>query len=340
MPIYSLYGLRVSVDRPLLGLDPASELGGVDVEVETMVGAPAEEALPEPVEWETLDAFYTYFRLDRGAGASGTYLRLHYADEPHAVTFVIGPGGERIWVSWSEGAPFHDVNTLLQGPILGRTLRMRGVQVLHAGALVVDGQAFCLVGNKGAGKSTTTTAFARLGYPVITDDLAALTLADAGPLVQPGLTRVRLRPDVTEGLGERADLTPIWSKEYPNQKYYLDLSGEGERVTEPVPLKVIYVLGRRDPGIEPSIEPVPRGGALIELVAYSYAGSVLSPAQRAAEFVALGELVATVPVRHVHRAEGLDALPGICSAILDDFDALTAQASPPAQAPGTRAVER
>lgn len=327
MPVYHLYGLRISVDRPLLGIEPTLEPGEVDVEVRTMEGVPVESALPEPVEWTLRDSFYSYFRLEKGTGASGAnYLRLHYADEPHAADFVIGPEGREVWISWSEGAPFHDINTLLQGPILGRTLRMRGVQVLHAGALAVGGQAFCLVGNKGAGKSTTTTALGRLGYPVLTDDLAALELTDGGALVQPGLTRVRLRADVMEGLGAKVDPTPIWSKDYPNQKYYLDLGSGAESVTEPLPLRAIYVLGRREPGLEPRIEPVPQGAALIELVAYSYASSILSASQRATEFATLGKLLATVPVRHVHRAEGLDALPGICSAILEDFDTLTEQA--------------
>ena len=326
MPDYRLYGLRISVDRPLSGIEPAAEPGVADVEVETMEAVPIEEALPEPVEWTLQDSFYTYFRLEEGTGASGSYLRLHYEDEPHAVDFVIGPEGRKIWITWSEGAPFHDINTLLQGPILGRTLRMRGVQVLHAGALAVGDRAFCLVGNKGAGKSTTTTAFGRLGYPVLTDDLAALDLTDEGVFVHPGLTRVRLRADAMEGLDGDADLTPIWSKDYPNQKYYLDLADEATSVTEPLRLTAIYVLGRREPSMEAHVEPVPRGAALMELVAYSYASSILSPEQRAAEFAALGKLLATVPVRHVHRAEGLDALPGICAAILDDFEALAAQA--------------
>jgi hypothetical protein len=325
MPVYGLYGLRVATDRPLLGIEPVQEPGEVDVEVTTMGGVPLESVLPEPITWTLRDSFYTYFRLEKGEAASGSYLRLHYADDPHTATFVIGPGGRKIWISWSEGAPFHDVNTLLQGPILGRTLRMRGVQVLHAGALSIGGQAFCLVGNKGAGKSTTTTAFGRLGYPVLTDDLAALQMGDE-VLVHPGLTRVRLRADAVEEIDEGTGLTPIWSKDYPNQKYYLDLGKESGAVTEPLPLKAIYVLGRREAGIEPRIEPVAQGAALIELVAYSYASSILSPAQRATEFATLGKLVAAVPVRHVHRAEGLDALPGICSAILEDFHALTGSA--------------
>jgi hypothetical protein len=333
MPVYGLYGLRVATDRPLLGIEPvgiepvgiepARDPGEADVEVAMSEGVPLESVLPEPIEWTLRDSFYTYFRLEKGQGASGTYLRLQYADDPHAATFVIGPGGRKVWVGWSEGAPFHDVNTLLQGPVLGRTLRMRGVHVLHAGALSVGGQAFCLVGNKGAGKSTTTTAFGRLGYPVLTDDLAALEMG-AGVRVHPGLTRVRLRADAAEQIDGGDGLTPIWSKDYPNQKYYLDLGSEAGAVTEPLPLKAIYVLGRREAGIEPRIEPVAQGAALIELVAYSYASSILSPAQRAAEFATLGTLVAAVPVRHVHRAEGLDALPGICSAILEDFHALAA----------------
>lgn len=326
MPHYRLYGLRLYVDRPLLGLEPSQDSGAADVRVETMEAVPVEAALPDAITWTLHDSFYTYFRLEKGRAASGTYLRLRYADEPHSADFVIGPGGRRIWVSWSEGAPFRDINTLLQGPILGRTLRLRGVQVLHGGALAVTGRAFCLVGNKGAGKSTTTTALGRIGCAVLTDDLAALDLSGEGALVHPGLTRVRLRPDVAEKLeGRGGKLAPIWSKDYPNQKYYLDLGRETEVVDRPLPLEAIYVLGKRVSGVEPRIEPVPKGQALVELVAYSYASTILEASQRAAEFNALAQLVDRVPVRYVHRAEGLDALPGICSAILNDFEAVDTQ---------------
>lgn len=324
MPRYYLYGLRIDADRPLLGLEPVSDVGPADIRVETMEAVPIEAVLPDSVAWTLHDSFYTYFRLEKGKSASGSYLRLHYADEPHSIDFVIGPGGRRIWVSWSEGAPFHDINTLLQGPILGRTLRLRGEQVLHGGALTVGGQAFCLVGNKGAGKSTTTAALGRLGCDVLTDDLAALDMTPEGPCVHPGLTRVRLRPDVVKTLS-REDLTPIWSKDYPNQKYFLDLEREAEVAAKPLPLAAIYVLGERTPETEPYVVPVPKGQALVELVAYSYASTILDASQRATEFATLAELVDTVPVRHVHRAEGLGALPGICSAILSDFEALTTQ---------------
>lgn len=323
MPTYRLYGLDVSVDRPLLGIEPAAALEHADVEVSTVEAVPAEEMLPEPVEWTLRDSFYTHFRLERGEGASGTYVRLHYVDNPHAVTFVIGPDGRRIWVRWSEGTPFHDVNTLLQGPVLGRTLRMRGTQVLHAGALAVEGQAFCLVGTKGAGKSTTTAAFARLGYPVITDDLAALELTDEGTLVHPGLARVRLRSDAAQGLeGTRPDLTPIWSKDYPNQKYYLDLQDEAAGITEPLPLAAVFSLGPRTPEGTPHIEPVPQAAALLELVTHSYASSILKPEQRAHEFAALGRVAARVPLRRVYRGEGVNTLPETCEAILRDLDRL------------------
>ena len=322
MPTYSLYGLRISTDRPLDGLEPSKDGAEVDVEVKMVGALPVEEALPEPVRWSPQESFYTYFRLDEGTASSGAYLRLHYADE-HTADFVIGPGGRKIWVGWSEGAPFHDINTLLQGPILGRTLRRRGTQVLHAGAIAVDDRIFCLVGNKGAGKSTTTAAFSRRGYPVLTDDLAALRLTKEGALVHPGLARIRLRPDVVEDFEVEGSLKPIWSKDYPNQKYYLDLSGEAA-VSGPLPLAAVYVLGARTPATETRIESVPPAEAMLELVAYSYANSVLNASQRAAQFMALGKLAATVPVRRVHRGEGIDEVPGICDAIIEDMRCLAA----------------
>lgn len=57
----------------------------------------------------------------------------------------------------------------------------RGIPVLHA-AVAADpaGQAVVLAGNSSAGKSVLLAALARRGWCVLTDDLAPVTLDDAG----------------------------------------------------------------------------------------------------------------------------------------------------------------
>lgn len=61
--------------------------------------------------------------------------------------------------------------------------RLLGREVLHAGAVVVDGAAWALAGSNAAGKSTLLVTLAVLGRPVLSDDLLVVDglTAFAGP---------------------------------------------------------------------------------------------------------------------------------------------------------------
>jgi hypothetical protein len=61
--------------------------------------------------------------------------------------------------------------------------RLLGRDVLHAGAVLVDGVAWALAGTNEAGKTTLLAALAALGQPVLSDDLLVLErgMAFAGP---------------------------------------------------------------------------------------------------------------------------------------------------------------
>jgi hypothetical protein len=72
--------------------------------------------------------------------------------------------------------------------------RWMGREPLHGGGFVVDGKAFGLFGEKGAGKSTTLAALAMHGVPVLADDLLVL----GGGVAQPGARALDLRPDAIE----------------------------------------------------------------------------------------------------------------------------------------------
>ena len=89
---------------------------------------------------------------------------------------------------------------------------------LHASAVAIEGRAVAIVGPSGAGKSSTAAAFARLGYPVLSDDIVALTGDGQRFHVQPAYPRVRLWPSaVTSLFGSRDALpriVPDWEKRY------------------------------------------------------------------------------------------------------------------------------
>ena len=201
---------------------------------------------------------------------------------------------------------------------MGVLLRLRGITCLHASAVVVEGRAIGLVGVSGAGKSTTAAAFARLGYPVLTDDVLALTDCADHFLVRPAYPRVRLWPQSAAGLFGSADalprMIPGWDKRF------LSLEQPGYRFqSESLPLAALYFLEPRGKNKNVSvIEAVNPSEALMTLVSDSFATNFQDKPRRAAEFDLLGRLVATIPLRRISAPDDLARIDDLCSAIAQD----------------------
>lgn len=106
-----------------------------------------------------------------------------------ATTVPLRGGGElrlegcaATFVTSDAPAPDTLVHPHLAAAAAGRN-RLLGRDVLHAGAVVLDGVAWALAGTNEAGKSTLLAALAALGRPVLCDDLLVLEsgTAFAGP---------------------------------------------------------------------------------------------------------------------------------------------------------------
>src|ERR1700753_1582200 len=62
-----------------------------------------------------------------------------------------------------------DVAVFLVGAALRIVLQPRGLVVLHASGVELNGRAALFLGASGAGKSTLAAALAKRGYPLVTD---------------------------------------------------------------------------------------------------------------------------------------------------------------------------
>jgi hypothetical protein len=250
--------------------------------------------------------------------ASDGHLRIAYAD---GAEFVIDATASEIFGVSTGKLTFDDLMVYLQGPILGLALRLRGVTCLHASAAAQGGRAFAIIGGAGRGKSTAAAALAQMGLEVLTDDVLALSERGGALEVQPGLPRVLLWPESVSTLfGDREALPRLvgtW------EKRYLDLRGPGFRfAARPVPLAAVYVLGERLPaGSAPVLTDLSGAGALMWLVANSYANDLLDNRLRAGELEVLGRLASQVTIRLVRAPDDRRAVSRVCRAILDDFGA-------------------
>jgi hypothetical protein len=316
---YSAFGLRLSSSLPIPGLAAPSPCApGVDVQVcfgwvpswlrelrgarETCYasGHPAEGNVPALV----VERFH-----------EGGYYRFHYED---GTEFILDRSGSRVWATWPAPLTVEDTATYLLGPVLGFVLRLRGTVCLHASAVAVGGRAVALLGPAGAGKSTTAAAFARWGYPVLSDDVVALQDGGSVFRVQPATPTVRLWPASVAALFGAPDalplLTPNWDKRY------LDVQENGYRFQQqPLPLAAVYVLGeRRRDRDAPFVSAVSPQTGLMALVANAYTSYLLDQAMRAREFNLLGRLAARVPLRQVTPHASPEDLPNLCRVILND----------------------
>lgn len=139
----------------------------------------------------------SWARLDRTAGTAELMLRKPYSDEE------------------------------LLHPLLSGTCALfnwwHGRDAFHAGAFVLAGRAWIVVGDKGFGKSTLLSQLAGQGIRVLSDDL----VVERGGDVLPGPAFVDLRPDAAVEVGVGRDMGMLGAR----PRYRVDIAA-----AQPTPL--------------------------------------------------------------------------------------------------------
>jgi hypothetical protein len=164
---YRIAGLTVSSDLEMAGLHPGATDGAADVSIRR-------GAVPEALD---------------GATSSGPTWAMAEARfllrAPGIARFLLSKG-ETIAYQLEAGAEADDLTAFLTGTAFGILLHQRGVVVLHASGVKVNGRAVLFMGASGAGKSTLATALVKRGYPLVTDDFCVVSADDVGgPQVHP-----------------------------------------------------------------------------------------------------------------------------------------------------------
>jgi hypothetical protein len=309
---YAVYGLTLQSNRPMAGFAPAdADVPRVTID---FAGAPVDDFGDAPF-WD--NGFETLWHRP-----DGTWL-LRYVDSRDGSFWTIDydADGTRLTVRWSKDSMLDDIPSVLQGPGLAAALHLRGVPMLHASVLAVEGSAIALIGAPGAGKSTTAAAFVARGFASMSDDLAALAIDGAAVRVQAGYPRLRAFADSAEAAGFVADDLPnVFFADVLGPKRYVELSAEqGTFQPHALPLRAVYyllprILGKR----EPLIEALSTRQALPVLLQNLYSTRFLDHARRVPLIRAIAGVAATIPVRAVQASDDLDALPRLVEAIAAD----------------------
>lgn len=244
-------------------------------------------------------------------------------------TFVLSEFADEVWAWWPDPLTLEDAATYLCGPVLGTLLRLRGWQCLHAGAFVMNGTAVAVVGESGAGKSTTMAALALRGISIITDDIVAFRRQDSAFVVSPTLPQLKLWPDSAATLFGDASALELISPTHPTwDKRAVNLLDE--RFTyesSPVPLAAIYLLRERvDSQSAPTVGNLRPREALDALLANLQAVRLLDASARRRAFMDLSELVTHIPVREIVPRTDLRRLDDLCDLLVTDCTSLLTSA--------------
>jgi HPr Serine kinase C-terminal domain len=196
---------------------------------------------------------------------------------------------------------------------------LRGIVCLHGSAISIQDQAVLLLGDSGAGKSTTAAALSQRGFAVLSDDLVPLQEYHGQFWVQPTYPQVRLWSDTVTALygapNQLPQLTDSW------EKRCLDLRHTSYQFqSHPLPLGAVYLLRERstDTAI-PKIGAVERTQGLLDLIFNRYTSNLPDKLMQAHCFEVLSQVVRQVPIRQITPSNSLDTLPQLCDLLVADF---------------------
>lgn len=192
-----------------------------------------------------------------------------FLEEHHNVSFLVKLGRQIV-----VQAPL-DINEawlrpLILGPIFALLLRQRGLLVLHASCVAINGMAVAFLGHSGYGKSTLANAFYQQGYRLLTDDVMALKVDDDKPIVFPAYPHVRLLPDAATSLGyEFKELGLIFDGS-PKRNNLL----KKQFSQQPLPLKHIFIL-EKIAHTRNQVKSIPAQQAFVEIIRHSRVTNLL-----------------------------------------------------------------
>lgn len=223
--------------------------------------------------------------------------------------------GQRITVVPCPNADEDALRLFVLGAGLGVLLHQRGLLVLHASAVAMDGEVVGFIGAKGWGKSTMAATLHQRGHTLISDELLVVRFDDQGqPWVIPGSPQIKLWADALVGTG--GDPNSAVRVRCGVDKFHVNAASFAPNE---LPFHGLYLL---DGGQELSIQPLLPSEAFLGVVphlyVYRFGTSFLQATGIADTFQQLNRLLKTVTVKRLLRRRDLSQLPEIAQRVEQD----------------------
>lgn len=209
------------------------------------------------------------------------------------------------------------VSQPLLGIVISVALERLGLFCLHGGCVNVDGGAVIVLGDKGAGKSTTVSSLLRAGHRLLTDDLVALDCGDysGAAEVKCGFPAVKLWPDSADALA--VDTTVGSTLIHPSiTKFQKRI--DPKTMSEDVPTSAIFLLSQVQDG-STHAERISGAKALEALLYFAFIarfGNTSLGKVHLAQFMKrCCYIIKTTPVYILHIRRDLERLDDLVSVI-------------------------
>ena len=166
-------------------------------------------------------------------------------------------GVDEILYDAPQGFPLPLLAGYILGGCMGTILNWRDFLVLHASTVCRNGRSVIIMGESGAGKSTTAREFISHGWEIMTDDVAAIRFApDGTPFVVPSYPSQKLWQDGLDRYALPEDCVTPLIKEFKKEKFHVNVENSFHNI--PVKADVIIWLKKaREDYSDPCLcEPV------------------------------------------------------------------------------------
>jgi hypothetical protein len=303
--LYLLFGLTVRSSVALPCQQLSHTHGAADVELLEATDREISESCAAPRTHFEAEGFWECGNYEDGAA------RVCWKDH---FDFVVSADGTRVLWRRLVGVSDEVLFTYLLNQVLSFCLLARGIEPLHATAIVVGDSAIAFLGDSGFGKSTLAAAMLGKGYPLLTDDVLVLSFKGQEVLVLPSLARIKLTPDSADAFfpGRRSinmnNFTP---------KMILPLQA-WEHASSPVPLRALYLIPSKPSTSKVSIRRVYGRASFLPLIQNTFNNSVLAQSRIKQQFAFASRLVRIVPIKRMSYPKRFDMLPVVIDAILTD----------------------
>jgi hypothetical protein len=305
--VYNLYGFRLQSQMQLACPQGQMHVSRPDVELVEYSASDVRQACKLGGTLVEASDFYRLTRLLDGS---------IYLLWPGFFEFLISSDGSRIGWRNLDGTPREALQEYLLGQVLSFAMLARGVEPLHATAVVVGGGAVAFLGDSGYGKSSLGASFVRENYPLLTDDVLVLERRGQDLLAYPGMPRIKLFPEMCESMFQGCEGTPMnrWT-----HKTIFALSAQQHQVSA-IPLRILYVLS--SPSNQPrkvTLRRMSERKAFLSVLKNTFNDVMLSPRRLKRQFEFAASTAAHVPVKVLSYPRTLSAMPVVVKAVLSDL---------------------